>query len=159
MGVTDRPFDDDFLAAPSYAAAPSDDAVEDFLSAPDYAEFPSEELDEDANWRPELGFPDGTRAIRVWADDDGVLTRVRVSLNWREKLADSSLDAAFFTAFMAMNAILHTHAHPLPSLEPLAAEPFPGPAGWHTLQLARQQHAELDALRFPPDRGGISYKE
>ncbi|EPH04092.1 hypothetical protein HMPREF1531_01153 [Propionibacterium sp. oral taxon 192 str. F0372] len=100
---------------------------------------------DDVGWEPSQGFPDGRRAVRVWADDDGVMTRVRVSLNWREKLKGSSLETAFWTAFTAMNAIFHTTRHVLPLPEPLPVTPYPTSAGWDALRMARLERAEVDA--------------
>lgn len=154
--------DDDILAAPNYYAAEEPDAVDEFLVAPNYSAPESgptdmddplsvphyrgdeeAEITENQSWRRELGFPDGTRAIRVWANDEGVLSKVRVSLNWREKLKNSSLDAAFFTVFLAMNAMLQTGAHKLPEPEPLPAEPYDSSDGWEALLRASREQEEL----------------
>lgn len=94
-----------------------DDDEDDFLSAgfggsaetsePDAGDSAAAEADEfamdDEAWSPAAGFPDGTNAVRLWADEDGNLTKVRVSLSWKEKLRESSLEVAFSSAFTYLN--------------------------------------------------------
>ncbi|EPH06148.1 hypothetical protein HMPREF1531_00797 [Propionibacterium sp. oral taxon 192 str. F0372] len=153
--------DDEFLAAPNYPQPEPEHDDHDPLDptqpmlgghhTPTHQEHDTND-DEDTgddedteHWSPDKGFPDPTGAVRVWMTPTFDLQRVRVSLNWRHKLTHSSLDEAFGIIFMAINAIYHQGGHRLPSPDPLPAEPYPGPFGWHTLQLADREHAKVDA--------------
>ena len=148
---------DEFMPAPDYGPSIGESRDEEendeFLAAPNYAdhseaELPadhsdSEELDE--GWRPEQGFPDGCRAVRLWADGEGHLSRVRVSLNWREKTAKTGLDRAFLFALAEMNAYFHPGGFPVPYPEPEPAVPHEGRFGWHSLERVNRELAEIDA--------------
>jgi len=91
--------DEDFLTAGFGAAAEADDSAEQTdLADQEHAE-PA--LDE-ASWEPSAGFPDPSNSIRIWADEDGNLTKIRVSLSWREKL-QGSLSDAFNVTLMYLN--------------------------------------------------------
>lgn len=126
--------EDDFLAPPG--CSPADDS-----------DTNAEDLDaDDDDWDPDQGFPDSLRTVRVWADADGVLENVRVSLNWRAALKSSDLDTAFHEAFMALNVYRTAGKYVLPSPEPLPAQAWDGGVGWHTLRRMEQEWAEVDQL-------------
>mgnify|MGYP000889513019 CR=1 FL=1 len=133
--------DDEFLAAPIYGQP---DVSGESGDDPETDEGAGPGASEEA-WNPLQGFPDGLRAVRVWPGDEGAPGRVRVSLNWREKLRDSSLDHAFFTAFAAMNAVCHTGEHPLPRPAPLPAKAFGDAISWQTLEIVRRERCRIDA--------------
>ena len=93
--------DDDFLAAGFGAGDQADESAQGGDTA-EPAEQLSELSPDDADWNPRLGFPDPSNSIRIWADEDGNLTKIRVSLSWREKL-QGSLSDAFNVTLMYLN--------------------------------------------------------
>lgn len=86
----DESLDDQYLA-PGGGIPDGDDEL-----AEDQAVDPN-------TWRPEDGFPDQENAVRVWGTPEGELTKVRISLSWREKLGIDGLSRAFGICFMMMN--------------------------------------------------------
>ncbi len=142
--------DDEEAHAPTAAGIGGRPAQQDSVTVDDEESFTSA-------WSPELGFPDPERVIRVWADPDLTVRKVRLSLNWRKKTEKYSLDQAFAAAFMLINATYLTDRYPLPEPDPLPVEPFQGPVGWHVFaQMAKERdriQAAIDELGdVPPTR-------
>ncbi len=92
--------EDDFLSAGF--GGKSDDQSNDESPTEPPADGGELAMDEEG-WTPAAGFPDGTNAVRLWADEDGNLSKVRVSLAWKEKLRNSSLSTAFMIALTYLN--------------------------------------------------------
>lgn len=100
----------------------SDSDQDDYLPAPgiDDDDDQGEDIeDEIGTWTPSQGFPDQFNAVRVWGDPDGQLTKVRVSLSWRDKVGEEGLARAFGICFLVMN-----NYYPAPD-EPTLPEPEP----------------------------------
>lgn len=94
--------DDEFLAPVVYGDA--DDAPE---------------VDDDSEWEPAQGYPCTRRAVRIWVDEDTRrLTRVRLSIRWRERIAGRDLSDSFTEAFFLANARIGTTRPGLPVIEP-----------------------------------------
>ncbi|MGA4507200.1 hypothetical protein ACQB6R_05745 [Propionibacteriaceae bacterium G1746] len=55
-------------------------------------------------WTPEAGFPDTFGVLRLWVDDTKLITKVRLSPSWREKLGKRPLTHAFAQAFSFINS-------------------------------------------------------
>lgn len=92
--LVEEPDDDDWTApAPpgTFAPDPASDAADDLL---------------EEDWGPEKGFSDPTNSVRVWADPEGGLEKVRVSLSWRTRLDGRPLGEAVTVSFMLMNNYL-----------------------------------------------------
>lgn len=76
---------------------------DEFLAPP--GDVITEENDQDGDddaWSLGQGFPDEHGAVRVWADESGELTKVRVSLRWKTR--SPSLSASFGFAFLLLNS-------------------------------------------------------
>lgn len=134
----------------------TDDMDDDFLAPPvDNQPAAEAETEDDEQWTPLLGFPDEFNAVRVWADENGELERVRVSLNWREKLKDSSLERSFFICFLLMNTFHTDHSGP-PELAPLPDPVVTEPLSWEYLGKVHREFeeisAKLEALPENPSR-------
>ena len=103
--------DTDALAAPDYSSQPvlvEEPDDDDWAAparpgtfAPDPASDAADDLLEE-DWGPEKGFSDPTNSVRVWADPEGGLEKVRVSLSWRTRLDGRPLGEAVTVAFMLM---------------------------------------------------------
>lgn len=94
LGFDDYVDDLDPMAAPvgSFGVEPEDEE-RDILARPDEP------------WGPALGFPDGYGVCRVWTDETGLITKVRVSASWREKLGRKvHLSMPFAQAFALVNS-------------------------------------------------------
>lgn len=132
-GVTDEPERPAGLGmiAPE---APADQDESEPAPSPEPAEVG---LD-DPNWTPEHGFADPSDAIRIWADDDGGLARVRLAIGWRTRLRELTLDEALTGCFEAMNDYFHPDAE-LPVPEEQAADPAHDMMGWELLAEIRDQ--------------------
>lgn len=144
--------DDDFLAPVlgddhSATAEPDPDSpqlIEEIAAPPaPIVEAEIEQVD-DEDWTPLLGFPDEAGAVRVWATEDGELDRVRVSLNWREKLRESSLERSFFVCFTLVNGYYPPETW-IGDPPPLEREPSSRPLTWALLTRVTREHSELDA--------------
>lgn len=172
-GADDDDLDDDFLAPPpGPTVLPTDVEVEiddpaalaipgvnaassgnDLLDDPD-EEFDDptlsvaaheDDLPEDGDhWEPALGFPSVTNALRIWADENGEITKIRLSLGWRERVKDSSLSEAFSEALTLLNNYyLTTEATLVPSFA-LDIPQTDQQLSWQSLAAAQQR---IDALR------------
>lgn len=121
--------DHDVLAAPSYsggdqvASRADEDPTDPLAFVPeDEAGATDVDADDDA-WGPEQGFPDPTGSVRVWGDSDGTLQKVRISLNWKQRLGGRPMGEAVSIAFMFMNNYLHIYETPgLPEVGDLGPE-------------------------------------
>lgn len=100
--------------------------------------------DDEQDWDPGKGFPSLTNAVRIWADGQGVLTKVRVSLGWRERVRNSSLEDAFTEALTLLtNFYRSTDAAEFP----VFAEEIPATTqqlSWDSLLEVQAKLAELD---------------
>ncbi len=56
-------------------------------------------------WEPAHGYPDSTGTVRVWADDEGNVSRARVSMYWKERVKERgvSLGEMFESALLLVN--------------------------------------------------------
>lgn len=88
-------------------------------------DFPDVESAEEAPrldvWTKDQGFPDSYGVLRIWLDNDDLITRVLLTPYWREKLSEQPLSAAFHSAFMLINN--HRLNEPTPCLGSLLHEP------------------------------------
>lgn len=73
----------------------------------------------------EGGFADPGNIVRVWFAD-GILTRVRVSLAWRDKLGQRELDEVFGSAFALVRLRLPASEVEEPPVEDLSGVDFTG---------------------------------
>lgn len=143
--------DEEFPAAPTpldqVEPEPEDDLevppAPDYDSVADPEEDAAEQADQ-VSWEPAHGFPDGSRAVRVWGNEDGELVRVRVSLNWRTKLQSSSLEESFVICFALLNGAL-TRPPLVPDPEPLPEPDIPDQLSWTFLEELRKEEAALEA--------------
>lgn len=136
--------DDEFLR-PQPGPEPVDeleDELDEFPAAPSTDDEGPEE--DDLNWEPRFGFPDQRGIVRVWANEDGTLDRVRVSLHWRDKLKDTPLDRCFVECFMLMNGF-HQPDILVPDPEPLPPETATGLLTWDLIASIQRQQDALDA--------------
>lgn len=85
------------------------------------------EEDDEWGWEPDKGFPDPTNSVRIWVDEQGLPDKVRVSLNWRERLANGALGEAVTQSFLLINHFHHvyrasdpTSVQQMPPAEPLS---------------------------------------
>lgn len=60
-------------------------------------------------WHKEMGFPDQLGVVRVWVDDDVAIERVRLSLQWRHRLGEQTLQQSFGVVFMLINNYHRLH--------------------------------------------------
>ncbi len=60
-------------------------------------------LDPPTEWTKDLGFPEPYGVLRIWVDDDDLITKVRITPIWREKLGKTPLAHAFGIAFTFIN--------------------------------------------------------
>lgn len=103
IDVADEEFDElDPMAPPGQGFDDADESVDE-LDVLDRGDRP---------WGPEAGFPDGYGVLRVWTDDTGLITKVRVSPSWRERLAKSRahLSMPFAQAFALVNSYYHSES-------------------------------------------------
>ena len=153
--------DTDALAAPDYSSQqvlveePDDDdwaaPARPGTFAPDPASDAADDLLEE-DWGPEKGFSDPTNSVRVWADPEGGLEKVRVWLSWRTRLDGRPLGEAVTVAFMLMNNYLHAYAGPSHEQLPrIATRPSSSRAAQIRSRLAeiRAELAALDPAEFP----------
>lgn len=61
---------------------------------------------EGESWEPAEGYPDSTRSVRIWVDENKRLTDVQISNRWRERARGTSLSSMFDEAFLLANATL-----------------------------------------------------
>lgn len=141
--MADEPEIEDVYA--SHHAIGADDLVDDIEVNP---------LETPGEWSKELGFPDPYGVLRIWVDDDDLITKVRITPIWREKLGRTPLSQAFGITFTFINnyrgpADATVADDPLPThgVPPLSAE---------NLQMLSEQMAavasDLDAFG-PADYG------
>ena len=145
------PADDlEYFAAPAYRDLRShtDLLVDQVARADNRYNLDEVDVDDD-EWVKEMGFPDPLGALRVWVDDDDIIERVRLSLHWRTRLADSSLSDAFDFAFLLINNYRRRQQERLYDFfepERVASEPL----SWSSLGKLRSRQREvmeqLDAL-------------
>lgn len=76
----------------------TDDDLDDVAAAPFLGV--SEEPEADGEWTPEHGFPSAGDVVRLWVDEEGIPTRLRISLNWREHLKNTTLQQAINQALV-----------------------------------------------------------
>lgn len=99
-------------------------------------------------WDPTSGFPDGLGVLRIWIDDEGRITKVRLSPSWREKLGKTPLAVAFGQSFTYINSWARPEAKgvDLSADDRQASQPF----GWEQIdRIARrttQLQEQLDSL-------------
>lgn len=130
--------DYDYLAAPGAESADDDEAGEDFGN--DFGD-----------WRPDQGFPDQFNAVRVWCTPEGELTKVRLSLSWREKVGEEGLARAFGICFLMMNNFYPAPDDPrLPTLQTERVTERPSAKALEQIRAERASvRAKLAAL--PPE--------
>lgn len=83
--------------------------------------------DEEAQvWAKEMGFPDQLGVLRVWVNDDVLIDRVRLSLHWRNRLGEQTLQQSFGVVFMLINNYHRLQQRPINYYDPdrEAAEPL-----------------------------------
>ncbi len=104
-----------------------------------------------AEWTPDQGYPDSSRSLRIWVDDDKRLTKVRISNRWRDRARGTTLSSMFDEAFLLANATLGSSVLPVEDA-PDDGEPV-GALSWDSLdailaettRLAKEA-AEMDEL-------------
>jgi hypothetical protein len=106
-------------------------------------------------WTPEQGYPDSSRSVRIWVDDNKRLAKVRISNRWRDRARGTSLSSMFDEAFLLANATLGSSALPFDGVsedrQPAAA------LSWDSLDaiLAETTRLATDAEaldQLPPDQ-------
>ncbi|MGA4668646.1 hypothetical protein ACPCG0_02405 [Propionibacteriaceae bacterium Y1923] len=82
-----------------------DDPADDYLADddPGLSSDEDDEVDESQAWVKEMGFPDQLGVVRVWVDDDALIERVRLSIHWRTRLGEQTLQQSFGVVFMLIN--------------------------------------------------------
>lgn len=120
--------DDDF----GLAANPAPASTSEGLVSPGF----------DENWTPDQGFGDPTDAVRIWADEDGNLARVRLAIGWRTRLGEADLGEVLTDCFEQLNFYFHPDAE-----LPVPDDPEPDPRfthmSWELLGEIRAQQLEL----------------
>lgn len=112
----------------------------------------------------ERGFGEGSGSVRVWANPEGMITKVRVSTTWREKLnvkgrAAEMQAAALGRAFTTTFGVINIVNDPGASAEPTMTADGPGkePLTWTALNRIQAQlddaHERLAAIE-PEDGHG-----
>lgn len=81
------------------------EAVNSSASAQDDLDHDDLDLDDENAqfWQKEMGFPDQLGVLRVWVNDDVLIERVRLSIHWRNRLGDQTLQQSFGVVFMLIN--------------------------------------------------------
>ncbi len=78
-----------------------EDTFDDVLKAPTGG--PVEQPDEEDDLPLDGGIGDERGLVRIWADEQGHLERVRISKNWARKLNGTPLEVSFLEVFVALN--------------------------------------------------------
>lgn len=155
-GWIDDQDDDEFLSA-NFGRATADSAADLDDGHPDAAKkavSDGEPTPDDGEWNPSHGFPDPSNTIRIWTNDDGELTKIRVSLSWQERLKGSSIGDAFNVTLMFINNWYRVGrlTAPVTDLTALGATAPRQELSWEALSKYQQAVAELDAqlAELPP---------
>ncbi|MGA4668650.1 hypothetical protein ACPCG0_02425 [Propionibacteriaceae bacterium Y1923] len=123
-----------------------------------------EEVDEDIDvlsradetWHPGLGFPDGYGVCRVWTDETGLITKVRVSASWREKLGKKvHLSMPFAQAFALVNSYFPVEAKS--ALEQDNNHQAKYPLSWERLDTLTREMANLTQRLEAMGDGGAGH--
>lgn len=93
-------------------------------------------------WTPEQGYPDSSRSVRIWMDDEKRLTKVRISNRWRDRAKGTSLSSMFDEAFLLANATLGSSVPP--ATASAAETPQDTPLSWEALDAVLAETARLD---------------
>lgn len=164
--------DDDFLAPPADPTVLASDVdieiddpdglamihdAEDFVDPTLNVQHDDELPEDDGQWDPSKGFPSVTNALRIWADENGELTKVRLSLGWRERVKDSSLSEAFSEALTLLNNYYVTTQTTLVPSFPLTIPQTDQQLSWESLSAAQEKIAALRAqlAEMPPEPFGM----
>lgn len=114
---------------------------DDPLAAPIFDTEETEPVSTGA-WKPEHGYPAMKDVVRLWTDDAGIPTRLRIALTWRDKLKGRRLEEPINTCLRMAVSMCHR-----PTVPPLAT---PSPAGKamtiEALQQLHQRSIDLAAL-------------
>lgn len=133
------------------------------VSVPPEGPVPLFNPDGSVHW--ERGFADAASALRVWADPEGNLVRVRLSPHWRERVSKadspahraSGLQTAFTQVFAVLNAVLDDadEQQGPADVEPTEVDPQGLRMSWDNFNSLTEQieqvHDQLGSL--PADEG------
>lgn len=90
-----------------------------------------DDLEQQGPWTAASGFSDPHGAVRVWVDDDVIISKVRMAPSWRERVGSGGLEAAFGLAFLQINNYFRddTPEESLSGDDREARQPL----GWHAM--------------------------
>ena len=99
----DQEFDEfDPMAAPTHSGMDTDDQEPDDLD-PRGESADEDELFSTGPWTAEAGFTDPSSSVRVWVDEEQIISKVRISPSWRERVGSGGLEQAFGLCFLQIN--------------------------------------------------------
>ena len=106
-------------------------------------------------WTPDAGFPDSTGILRVWIDETKLITKVRLTPSWRDRIGKLSLAQAFAQSFAFINSYAPDTAG-TGTLDSNPARQAERPLSWDRLDFLTRQTARLQEQlgRLGPEADG-----